>query len=855
VTTQLHIFSPDSFLDAATSFLQASATMLPPFVDLLEPVSTTTHSVIHTISQGLATASDVVLSPDTAVIHDNNVHDVVTKDALESLGQDILIFLAATVAVVPLAKYFRVTPVLGFIAAGYFMGPYCLDAFANKEAAFELGDIGILFLLFSEGLNLSPERLKRLGAFGTLGVAQILVSMSIFFFGLLLLEPIILQYVAPILQMDDYIEQIFESPTLAFCIASAGALSSSAFVLPVLAEKGWKEKTEGIAAFSVLLLQDLAVAPLLVLLPLVAGSGPQSGTELGILAAKATIGFGAVLYIGSVLLRYVFDAVAAARSTETFVAAALLVALGMGQAADFLGLSATTGAFAAGVLLANNRYRAQIKADVRPFEGILLGIFFMTAGASVDPAVVLEDLPTLIIGITMFIAAKAIVLYGASLPLGRTRAQAARVAITLSGGGEFSLVLFNLARDLGVLPTELYKFLVATVIISMALTPFLGEIAQITGEYLDRLDQSSEGADGGVPLAEAMELFSRIDTDDSGTIDFEELRSALVERGLSYISIAEFFVAFDTNGDGTISKEEWLAGLEKGLLASALTVPSGEGETVGPAADIAPDAIVICGYTEFGRKMFAVLKASGATKNGGVVAFDLNPSRVAAGLLSGDNVVFGDAASPDLLRAAGIKSPKGVVIAFRSEAKRLEATERLREWLPPGTPIYARAVSGQLLGKTELLEAGATDVVSERTESALRFAVLLGAIREKDVARLRPLISSQRDLLSSMTLEATIPGLPDDRLNDLTEEFNCSRKSLINLYDVFTSLPEVNGEQFIEVKKLGDVMLRLSRDGPVNDDELAKWMDLADSERGGKISFIDFARVYYKSIQIPTEPS
>lgn len=105
-----------------------------------------------------------------------------------------------------------------------------------------------------------------------------------------------------------------------------------------------------------------------------------------------------------------------------------------------------------------------------------------------------------------------------------------------------------------------------------------------------------------------------------------------------------------------------------------------------------------------------------------------------------------------------------------------------------------------------------------------------------------------------MNLEATIPGLPDDRLNDLTEEFNCSRKNLINLYDVFTSLPEVNGEQFIEVKKLGDVMLRLSRDGPVNDDELAKWMDLADSERGGKISFVDFARVYYTSIQVPTEP-
>jgi Kef-type K+ transport system membrane component KefB len=134
--------------------------------------------------------------------------------------------------------------------------------------------------------------------------------------------------------MDPSVNQIFSSPVQAFCIASAGALSSSAFVLPVLKAKKWEDRPEGIAALSVLLLQDLAVAPLLVILPLLAGAGPQTGAELGILAAKATIGFGFVLAVGSVLLRYVFDVVAAARSTETFVAAALLVALGMGQAAE-----------------------------------------------------------------------------------------------------------------------------------------------------------------------------------------------------------------------------------------------------------------------------------------------------------------------------------------------------------------------------------------------------------------------------------------------------------------------------------------------------------------------------------------
>jgi Kef-type K+ transport system membrane component KefB len=292
------------------------------------------------------------------------------KDAtVNALGHDVLTFLAASVVVVPLSRFLGVTPVLTFLVAGCLLGPYGLGVFSNTEADLELGDFGILFLLFSEGLNLSPERLRNLGAFYGLGILQIVASMGLFFVGILVGGPLVLQYVAPVIHMDDYVYQIFSSPAQAFCIASAGALSSSAFVLPVLKAKEWEDRPEGIAALSVLLLQDLAVAPLLVLLPLVAGSGPQSSVAFGILAAKATVGFGAVLALGSVLLRYVFDIVAAARSTETFVAAALLVALGMGQAADALGLSATTGAFAAGVLLAGNRYRAQIKADVRPFEG------------------------------------------------------------------------------------------------------------------------------------------------------------------------------------------------------------------------------------------------------------------------------------------------------------------------------------------------------------------------------------------------------------------------------------------------------------------------------------------------------
>jgi Kef-type K+ transport system membrane component KefB len=298
-----------------------------------------------------------------------------------SLGTDIFTFLVASVVVVPLCKSINIPPVLGFLLVGCTIGPYGLQMFSNTEADIQLGDFGILFLLFNEGLSLSPERIKELGRFTGLGVFQLLISIGCLFVGSVLGGPILIRYIQEIgLPLDlKILKPIFENPVKAFVIASAGALSSSAFVLPFLKQKGWEERPEGIAGLSILLLQDLAVAPLLVVLPILAGSGPQSAAELSVLVFKATVGFGAVLGAGSFLLRYVFDVVAAARSTETFVAAALLVAVGMGQVADVLGLSASTGAFAAGVLLAGNRYRAQIQADIKPFEGILLGIFFMTA--------------------------------------------------------------------------------------------------------------------------------------------------------------------------------------------------------------------------------------------------------------------------------------------------------------------------------------------------------------------------------------------------------------------------------------------------------------------------------------------
>ncbi|KAK7240065.1 solute:proton antiporter [Aureococcus anophagefferens] len=485
---------------------------------------------------------------------------------MNSLGQDFFTLLAASVFVVPISTYLNVTPVLGFLAVGCAIGPYGLELFSNTEADLRLGDFGILFLLFNEGLNLSPDRLKALGAFFRLGAAQLLLSVATFFFFSFYLGPKILPGVETLLpQLDDTILQaVRATPVAAFCVAAAGSLSSSAFVLPVLKGKGWEDEPEGVAALSILLLQDLAVAPLLVLLPLVAGAGASPGVEgLELLAFKATIGFGGVLALGNQVLKVAFDLVAEARSTETFVAATLLVAVGMGRLAEAAGLSATTGAFAAGVLLAGNRYRAQIAADIKPFEGILLGVFFMTAGAGLDPQLVLSEAPTLALGIFAFLLVKAAVVFAAGPALGLDVYQSARASVLLAGGGEFAFIIFTLAEDLGVLEPETAKLLAASVILSMSLTPILGELADVVGRNpeKDARDASSE---------DLKTLFDRVDADQSGTIELDELRVYVARAGLPAGKADRAFELLDADGDGNITLEEWVGGLAESAATTRL---------------------------------------------------------------------------------------------------------------------------------------------------------------------------------------------------------------------------------------------------------------------------------------------
>ena len=754
--------------------------------------------------------------------------------SLQSLGHDILLFLVAAVVVDPLGKIFGVTPVLLYLLLGFVAGPYGLSLFTSgTEVNSEIGDFGILFLLFVEGLNLSPERLRALGNFFSLGATQLLLSVVLIFFGLFFGGP----YLLPIVQdvrvpIDPDVIALLDKPVIAFSIASAGALSSSAFVLPILKEKGWQKGAGGIATLSILLLQDLAVAPLLVLLPLFAeydqgaaagGSATQDPALLALLIGKATIGFGGVLALASLVLRGIFKVVARFGSAQTFVAATLLVAAGMGIIADELGLSATTGAFAAGVLLAESGYRAQIEADIKPFEGILLGVFFVTAGASLDPQTVITEWPTLLAGIAAFIAVKfAIVLSAGELALGLTRADAVKVAFLLAGGGEFAFVIFKLANSLQVLPEDLAKLLTASVIISMSLTPLLGELAAWSSNWIQQMEDESNNAYGedgfedyDVNLTDEKtirEAFESFDEDGNGAISAIELRQILTKPGttdskLSMEEVGAIISRYDVNGDGELQFDEFAALWTAKRRPAVQQIRMGqqkEKEKTGGERSL-ENAVVVCGYGQVAQQLCASMDVP-------YVAFTRDEGHISLGVLNGATVVYGNGASPSLIRSVGIESPSAIVVTNDEDNRCMEATTRLREAFP-SVPIYVR--SNRLEKVDGLMKAGATKVVVETRKVADSFRKLVGlegAVKERMSLAVADLTGEEREIPFS-----------EAELTELAYVCDMDPGELGQLYEMFTTSINRDDEGKVQLAELRDELLR-RRSMPVDDKTLKNWM-------------------------------
>jgi K+:H+ antiporter len=384
---------------------------------------------------------------------------------------DILILLAAAVVTIPVFQRLGLSSVLGYLVAGAIVGPWGLGFIDQIEEIRTIAEFGVIFLLFSIGIELKPARLwaMRRMVFG-LGGAQVTLTGWVLV-GLALL---------------------FDQPLkLAVIIGFGLALSSTAFCLQILTERGGIETLHGRTAFAVLLLQDLAVVPLLMLVSMLSADTPlQEGVEYALLEAVLVVAL--VIFIGRFILSPVLRLVASSRTAEVFTAAAVLTVLSTAWLMEKAGLSMALGAFLAGLMLADSHYRHQVIADIQPFRGLLLGLFFMGVGMSIDFGLLFKQgalFAALVLGLMVV---KSVILWVLCRLMGIGKLDATRVSLLLSQSGEFGFVLFGLAAINGLLPLELFQFLTLLVVLTMLTTPLMAAF----GDYLHgRLNSTNDRHD------------------------------------------------------------------------------------------------------------------------------------------------------------------------------------------------------------------------------------------------------------------------------------------------------------------------------------------------------------------------
>jgi len=386
-----------------------------------------------------------------------------------SLLREAVVFLLAAVITVPLFKRLGIGAVLGYLTAGVLIGPRAFGIVRDVGNILHFSELGVVLLLFIIGLELQPSRLRALRkpVFG-LGGAQVAVTGLVFalaglYFGL--------------------------SATAAIVVGLVLSFSSTAFALQLLAEKKQLTTHYGRASFAILLFQDLAAIPLLAVIPLLGHNTGGIDQAWNLFGIAKPVGVVLVVIIGGHwLLRPYLRLAASADSHEVFIAAALLVVVGVALLMQEAGLSMALGAFLAGVLLADSEYRHELEADLDPFKGLLLGLFFIAVGMSVDLRLVTRQ-PLVVAGLVLgLMAVKSLLLYGLARFAGQRHGAAVNLALYISQGGEFAFVLFGMATGTQLLEKSLADELIVVVSISMALTPLL---VALNERYL-RLGQAAE---------------------------------------------------------------------------------------------------------------------------------------------------------------------------------------------------------------------------------------------------------------------------------------------------------------------------------------------------------------------------
>jgi CPA2 family monovalent cation:H+ antiporter-2 len=380
--------------------------------------------------------------------------------------QAVLILLLAAIVAVPLAQRIKVSPVLGYLAAGLIVGPYGFAFIEKTEEAERLAEFGVVFLLFTIGLDMPLARLQAMWRyiFG-LGFAQVLVTGAVLGLGA---------------------HALGLSPPAALVVGGALAFSSTAAALQLLGERGELSSRLGRVALAILLFQDLAVVPLLALLPLLApGAGSGMAAALALALGKGVAAIVVIVLLGRLVLRPLYRLSATTRIRETFAATNLLVVLGLGYATEAAGMSMALGAFLAGLLLAETEYRHQVEVDILPFRGLLLGLFFITVGMVIDTPFVLRHGSAVLGLAAVLLAVKAVLLWGLTRLARLGAPTAVRVGLLLSQGGEFAFVIFSIARQIGVLDRDIAEILIATVALTMATTPAMAALGRKLAALLE----------------------------------------------------------------------------------------------------------------------------------------------------------------------------------------------------------------------------------------------------------------------------------------------------------------------------------------------------------------------------------
>jgi glutathione-regulated potassium-efflux system protein KefB len=373
-----------------------------------------------------------------------------------NLLQAAVVFLLAAVLIVPLAKRLQLGAVLGYLFAGVIIGPSVLGLIDNPQSVANISELGVVLLLFIIGLELSPRRLwvMRKSVFGV-GLAQVLLTGSVI--GVVALWG-------------------FAQPLNTAIVLGLGlALSSTAFGLQRLAERKELTSPHGRLAFAILLFQDIAAIPLIAMVPLLAGGDHSTSASedlnhgLQVLVSIAVVVIG-----GRYLLRPVFRVVTKTALPEVSTATALLVVIGTAWLMELAGISMALGAFLAGLLLADSEYRHELEAQIEPFKGLLLGLFFISVGMGANLSLLLS-MPVAVLALTLLlIAIKLPLLFIVGrLAGGLKKVSAVRLGIVLAAGGEFAFVVFKIGRDHGLFAAQLYDLLVLTITLSMAVTPLL----------------------------------------------------------------------------------------------------------------------------------------------------------------------------------------------------------------------------------------------------------------------------------------------------------------------------------------------------------------------------------------------